>query len=111
MRCGEETWNCTTSSECVQLSWLCDGDLDCGDGSDEVPANCEDRTTSPSPPVSPSTDMQCNPRTEFSCGPAGGCIPHDRVCDHHNDCGNWEDEPETCHIHINECEVDNGREF
>ena len=55
--------------------------------------------------------MQCNPRTEFSCGPAGGCIPHDRVCDHHNDCGNWEDEPETCHIHINECEVDNGREF
>ena len=105
VECNGETWTCENMLECVQHAWLCDGDVDCTDGSDELPANCHKPTSSPTVTSGPQL---CNPRTEFDCGNSAGCIPHERVCDQHNDCGHWEDEPETCHLHINECQEDNG---
>ena len=89
----------------METSWLCDGDLDCGDGSDEKPANCHPETQEEE---GEEGEVQCDPRTEFDCGSSAGCIPRDRVCDQHNDCGGWEDEPDTCHRGINECEENNG---
>ena len=107
--CGEETWTCGNKLECVQLGWLCDGDIDCSDGSDEMEANCESIKSSRNTSQQAGTRGPCNPRTEFDCGTVVGCIPHERVCDQHNDCGNWEDEPSTCHLHIDECKENNGR--
>lgn len=35
MMCANETWMCANSEECVPMSFVCDGVVDCGDGSDE----------------------------------------------------------------------------
>ncbi len=35
------------------------------------------------------------------------CLDLSRVCDGHNDCGNWQDEPKD-KCNVNECAVDNG---
>ena len=42
-RCAVGYWKCPTVDLCVREEWLCDGDDDCGDGSDENPAFCGTR--------------------------------------------------------------------
>ena len=42
--CSRDEFQCSDSSKCVPRRWLCDGDSDCGDASDEAPAQCEGRT-------------------------------------------------------------------
>ena len=39
--CPEDDWQCP-NGVCIDLSFLCDGDGDCHDGSDELPENCPD---------------------------------------------------------------------
>lgn len=34
--CPDDFMQCTSAFKCVPLSWLCDGDNDCGDNSDET---------------------------------------------------------------------------
>lgn len=58
--CGPEQFICNSlSSECMPLNWLCDGQTDCHDGSDEV--NC----------------IECN-KHQFKCFD-GHCIG-ERLC-------------------------------
>ena len=41
MICDENTYNCTTGKiECIPWLWVCDGDTDCADGSDEDTKLC-----------------------------------------------------------------------
>eukprot|EP00091_Calanus_sinicus_P007483 TRINITY_DN18555_c0_g1_i1.p1 TRINITY_DN18555_c0_g1~~TRINITY_DN18555_c0_g1_i1.p1 ORF type:complete len:129 (-),score=44.35 TRINITY_DN18555_c0_g1_i1:84-470(-) len=80
------------SGECIPAHARCSGAEDCKDGSDEL--DCV-------------AMLKCDPHEEFDCGEGKPCLPLDRVCDHNNDCGNWEDEPkESCQK--NECQEDNG---
>ena len=37
--CGYYKFTCD-NGECVAESWVCDGETDCADGSDEFPSNC-----------------------------------------------------------------------
>ena len=39
--CFPDDWQCK-SGICIDKNYVCDGDEDCDDGSDELPENCPD---------------------------------------------------------------------
>ena len=61
---------------CVPSNYICDGETDCNDGSDEV--GC---STGP-----------CNGTAEFYCHVDDLCIEKQLVCDGRKDCRHGEDE-------------------
>ncbi|CAH1252758.1 TMPRSS9 [Branchiostoma lanceolatum] len=72
--CGSDYFVCEI---CIPMTWVCDGVLDCNDGSDE--AKCS---------------YACS--NEFQCG-NGLCKPTSWVCDGEDDCGDNTDETNcTC---------------
>lgn len=69
-------WDFTCNNQrCIPKSWVCDGDDDCLDNSDEE-QNCTKPTCS-------SSEFQCK---------SGKCIPATFKCDAENDCGDFSDE-------------------
>nr|AHL26191.1 lipoprotein receptor 2B [Pandalus japonicus] len=82
IECRDTEWRCDRS-RCIPKKWMCDGDPDCSDGTDEVIANC------PTSPDKASTRV-CR-STEFKCG-NGNCIPKPWKCDGSDDCQDNSDE-------------------
>lgn len=41
VECGAQYFYCRADSACIPLEWLCDGDIDCVDGSDEHVKCCK----------------------------------------------------------------------
>ncbi|XP_046609747.1 low-density lipoprotein receptor-related protein 2 isoform X1 [Neodiprion virginianus] len=69
-------WDFTCHNQrCVPKSWVCDGDDDCLDNSDEE-QNC-------TKPTCATHEFQCK---------SGRCIPMTFKCDTENDCGDYSDE-------------------
>ncbi|XP_023703710.1 low-density lipoprotein receptor-related protein 2 [Cryptotermes secundus] len=69
-------WDFTCNNQrCIPKAWVCDGDDDCLDNSDEE-QNC-------TKPTCGSGEFQCT---------TGRCIPGSFKCDSENDCGDFSDE-------------------
>ncbi|XP_037294723.1 LOW QUALITY PROTEIN: low-density lipoprotein receptor-related protein 2 [Manduca sexta] len=89
------SWDFTCNNQrCIPKSWVCDGDDDCLDNSDEE-QNCTKTTCSSS---------------EFMCK-SGRCIPATFKCDSENDCGDFSDETGCVNVTCSssQFQCDNGR--
>lgn len=82
--CRESEFSCD-GSRCIPRKWLCDGDPDCTDGTDELTTNC---------PAKASDGGRTCRASEFQCG-NGNCIPQTWKCDGQDDCRDNTDE-ESC---------------
>lgn len=69
---------CSTG-ECIMHRYLCDGNLDCVNGEDEL--GC--------------LNHSCNHSTEFRCN-SGNCIASTWECDGEVDCSDSSDEHNAC---------------
>ena len=100
--CKEDSeFHCNVSTNgknfCIPLSWVCDGDNDCGgdnkneyQGNDEDPEVCEELIQN----MEGSFGPPCM-EDDFRCL-NGRCISKHYYCDHDDDCGDGSDEPHYC---------------
>lgn len=72
--CTENDFKCHKSfpRNCIDKSWICDGERDCLEGEDEMGCSCG------------ANSVRCNA--------TGSCIPKDYICDGSDDCVDGEDE-------------------
>lgn len=77
--CTSSQWQCR-NMHCIPAGWMCDGDVDCQDGSDEH--NCTG---------TPHHLKPCG-ESEFMCNSSRECIHEAWKCDGDDDCLDGSDE-------------------
>jgi low density lipoprotein-related protein 2 len=133
--CAEKTcayfqFTCESSGHCIPQSWVCDGDNDCFDNTDE--RGCPPKTCSAAqfkcanlkqcvhesykcdgiPDCDDGSDElgcpvlepnSCDAEKQFQCRTSGICVPRAWHCDGTPDCEDKSDEPESCAASGGEC--------
>ncbi|NWY07644.1 LRP2 protein, partial [Nothoprocta ornata] len=79
---------CRDGTECVAHEYVCDGEKDCADGSDED--GCAQLCDIPGQPA------PCQSH-EYPCGP-GTCLNSSLLCNGHRDCADGSDEGGNCSV-------------
>ncbi|CAH1121148.1 unnamed protein product [Ceutorhynchus assimilis] len=83
--CSLRQFTCA-NKKCIPIPFVCDGENDCEDNSDENPAEC-------------SKNVTCG-KNEFRCN-NGKCIPSHWQCDNDKDCSDNSDEDEhLCQLKV-----------
>ncbi|XP_058806257.1 vitellogenin receptor-like [Phymastichus coffea] len=82
-------FKCPNTEKCISHVFVCDGEDDCGDNSDELREQC--------PQKLPSFADACKEH-EFQCSDRFHCIPEDEYCDGKKDCIDGSDEADDCHV-------------
>ncbi|KAK6630731.1 hypothetical protein RUM44_002900 [Polyplax serrata] len=128
--CKETEFMCLVGHRCLSRKFVCDGEKDCSDGSDEDPHGvCANRTcnvdefrcdgsrciqnlwvcdgdtdcrdgTDELP--SKCKNQTCDPN-KFTCEVTGRCIPHAWTCDSDYDCGEGDKSDEHANCKLSEC--------
>lgn len=80
--CGADQVLCLTTSKCIRISYICDGDNDCGDGLDESfcpewkATGCSDRGTAS---CTRDGGLTCVPMAEYCSSTCSGVVDP-RIC-------------------------------
>ncbi|KAL1251460.1 hypothetical protein QQF64_019256, partial [Cirrhinus molitorella] len=82
--CDVEEYLCADGRSCVSESWLCDGELDCPDGSDETPTICLRQVK-----------VRC-PVNHLQCLGTHRCVHFSKLCNGVRDCEDGYDEGVHC---------------
>uniref|UniRef100_A0A3B4AFY2 EGF-like domain-containing protein n=1 Tax=Periophthalmus magnuspinnatus TaxID=409849 RepID=A0A3B4AFY2_9GOBI len=80
VKCKEYQWQCGDDSQCIPLSWRCDGKEDCENGKDED--QCSER--------------KCAPHL-YTCG-SSECLEPRQLCNRVTNCADRSDEGAGCHL-------------
>lgn len=125
--CGKDQFTCK-SGACIEASWRCDGNNDCGDMSDEIGCQCTppmiacDDTRCYLPHWKCDGDFDCKDMSDekdcdhhnctenqFQCA-NGLCIEKRWVCDGDNDCKDGSDERNCSAVQVKRIETGSGAE-
>ncbi|XP_043489566.1 serine protease nudel-like [Polistes fuscatus] len=109
--CPANAYLCVPNNKCILNFTLCDGEVDCSDGSDEKYCSCTDRIMKDRlcdgyvDCPNGEDEMNCSdcPKDYFSCYKSGygnvlsRCVPIEKRCDGSKNCLNGKDE-EDCNL-------------
>ncbi|OQV24120.1 putative Sortilin-related receptor [Hypsibius exemplaris] len=82
---------CAVTGLCMPHAWLCDGDRDCFDGSDEMHCRSSSRSILDADDDEEANDLDSCGEGEFQCS-SGRCVPNRYRCDGSADCQDQSDE-------------------
>lgn len=88
---SDKEFKCDYDS-CIPFKWVCDGEDDCKDGSDEHLDLCRRNGSS----ISSTTSGPCL-YGQFQCI-SGECLEEHKLCDGHPDCQDYSDEGNKCEL-------------
>ena len=106
--CTAEQFTCNSGVECTYKKWVCDGENDCADGSDELAggaARCEPTTESTTSTSTTTVTTTTATVTTYSCkrlydvfrvltlcASKDECVHSEYACDGYEDCSDGSDE-------------------